>query len=134
MIKRWKLNGNSLDKLKNVVIKAVLVNFDFVVFLLSNFNPRGGPSSYKWGPYKWPKIHRFASGLFHPEIFSGVFLTKNLGPIIPRTHDFSSRLGNIANNQPDGDEPAITDNGNYIVDLKFLGVKKKHLVNHTVDS
>lgn len=29
------------------------------------------------------------------------------------------RLGNIANNQPDGDEPAITDNGNYIVDLKF---------------
>eukprot|EP00435_Cladocopium_sp_Y103_P006921 s1363_g2.t1 len=29
------------------------------------------------------------------------------------------RLGNVANNQPDGDEPAITDNGNYIVDLKF---------------
>ena len=30
----------------------------------------------------------------------------------------SARLGNVANNQPDGDEPAITDNGNYIVDLK----------------
>ncbi|CAE8733304.1 unnamed protein product [Polarella glacialis] len=29
------------------------------------------------------------------------------------------RLGNIANNTPDGDKPAITDNGNYIVDLKF---------------
>lgn len=29
------------------------------------------------------------------------------------------RLGNIANNQPDGDKPAVTDNGNYIVDLKF---------------
>mmetsp|Transcript_16373 Transcript_16373/g.33222 ORF Transcript_16373/g.33222 Transcript_16373/m.33222 type:complete len:116 (+) Transcript_16373:1-348(+) len=29
------------------------------------------------------------------------------------------RLGNVANNQPDGDEPAVTDNGNYIVDLKF---------------
>jgi len=29
------------------------------------------------------------------------------------------RLGNIANNQPDGTEPAVTDNGNYIVDLKF---------------
>ena len=35
--------------------------------------------------------------------------------------DVGFRLGNIANNQPDGDEPAITDNGNYIVDLKFLG-------------
>jgi len=29
------------------------------------------------------------------------------------------RLGNIANNTPDGTEPAITDNGNYIVDLEF---------------
>merc|ERR1712190_269938 len=29
------------------------------------------------------------------------------------------RLGNVANNQPDGDEPAVTDNGNYIVDLQF---------------
>eukprot|EP00411_Alexandrium_monilatum_P031498 CAMPEP_0175376576 /NCGR_PEP_ID=MMETSP0095-20121207/24346_1 /TAXON_ID=311494 /ORGANISM="Alexandrium monilatum, Strain CCMP3105" /LENGTH=334 /DNA_ID=CAMNT_0016674863 /DNA_START=48 /DNA_END=1052 /DNA_ORIENTATION=- len=29
------------------------------------------------------------------------------------------RLGNVANNQPDGDKPAVTDNGNYIVDLKF---------------
>jgi len=29
------------------------------------------------------------------------------------------RLGNIANNKCDGDKPAITDNGNYIVDLKF---------------
>mmetsp|Transcript_8976 Transcript_8976/g.16175 ORF Transcript_8976/g.16175 Transcript_8976/m.16175 type:complete len:317 (+) Transcript_8976:78-1028(+) len=29
------------------------------------------------------------------------------------------RLGNIANNQCDGDKPAITDNGNYIVDLQF---------------
>merc|ERR1719263_357788 len=25
------------------------------------------------------------------------------------------RLGNVANNQPDGDKPAVTDNGNYIV-------------------
>ena len=32
------------------------------------------------------------------------------------------RLGNVANNQPDGDEPAVTDNGNYIVDLQ-LGSK-----------
>ena len=30
----------------------------------------------------------------------------------------ANRLGNVANNQKDGDEPAITDNGNYIVDLK----------------
>jgi len=29
------------------------------------------------------------------------------------------RLGNIANNTCDGDKPAITDNGNYIVDLQF---------------
>jgi len=29
------------------------------------------------------------------------------------------RLGNVANNQPDGDKPAVTDNGNYIVDLEF---------------
>jgi len=29
------------------------------------------------------------------------------------------RLGNVANNKPDGDKPAITDNGNYIVDLEF---------------
>eukprot|EP00930_Biecheleria_cincta_P027090 TRINITY_DN19030_c0_g1_i2.p1 TRINITY_DN19030_c0_g1~~TRINITY_DN19030_c0_g1_i2.p1 ORF type:complete len:332 (-),score=81.11 TRINITY_DN19030_c0_g1_i2:92-1087(-) len=29
------------------------------------------------------------------------------------------RLGDVANNKPDGDKPAITDNGNYIVDLKF---------------
>lgn len=29
------------------------------------------------------------------------------------------RLGNVANNKPDGDKPAVTDNGNYIVDLKF---------------
>lgn len=29
------------------------------------------------------------------------------------------RLGNVANNQPDGDKPAVTDNGNYIVDLQF---------------
>lgn len=27
------------------------------------------------------------------------------------------RLGNVANNQPDGDKPAVTDNGNYIADL-----------------
>ena len=40
------------------------------------------------------------------------------------THQMSERLGNIANNQPDGDEPAITDNGNYIVDLKFLGIMR----------
>jgi ribose 5-phosphate isomerase A len=29
------------------------------------------------------------------------------------------RLGNVANNKPDGDKPAVTDNGNYIVDLEF---------------
>lgn len=29
------------------------------------------------------------------------------------------RLGSAANNQIDGDEPAVTDNGNYIVDLHF---------------
>lgn len=29
------------------------------------------------------------------------------------------RLGSAANNKPDGDKPAVTDNGNYIVDLKF---------------
>mmetsp|Transcript_65333 Transcript_65333/g.151576 ORF Transcript_65333/g.151576 Transcript_65333/m.151576 type:complete len:328 (+) Transcript_65333:41-1024(+) len=29
------------------------------------------------------------------------------------------RLGNVANNKADGDEPAVTDNGNYIVDLNF---------------
>merc|ERR1712087_651668 len=29
------------------------------------------------------------------------------------------RLGDVANNKPDGDKPAVTDNGNYIVDLKF---------------
>ena len=29
------------------------------------------------------------------------------------------RLGSSSNNQVDGDEPAVTDNGNYIVDLFF---------------
>lgn len=29
------------------------------------------------------------------------------------------RLGSSSNNLPDGDEPAVTDNGNYIVDLFF---------------
>lgn len=29
------------------------------------------------------------------------------------------RLGSAANNKVDGDEPAVTDNGNYIVDLHF---------------
>eukprot|EP00968_Pinguiococcus_pyrenoidosus_P017144 scaffold1667_cov258-Pinguiococcus_pyrenoidosus.AAC.18 len=29
------------------------------------------------------------------------------------------RLGSSSSNQPDGDEPAVTDNGNYIVDLHF---------------
>ena len=29
------------------------------------------------------------------------------------------RLGSSSNNQIDGDEPAVTDNGNYIVDLHF---------------
>merc|ERR1712146_330169 len=29
------------------------------------------------------------------------------------------RLGDVSNNKPDGDKPAITDNGNYIVDLEF---------------
>jgi len=34
------------------------------------------------------------------------------------------RLGNIANNKPDGDKPAVTDNGNYIVDLEFTAPLK----------
>ena len=29
------------------------------------------------------------------------------------------RLGSSSNNKVDGDEPAVTDNGNYIVDLHF---------------
>ena len=29
------------------------------------------------------------------------------------------RMGSSANNKPDGDEVAVTDNGNYIVDLHF---------------
>lgn len=29
------------------------------------------------------------------------------------------RLGSAANNKVDGDKPAITDNGNYVVDLHF---------------
>ena len=29
------------------------------------------------------------------------------------------RLGSSSNNQVDGEEPAVTDNGNYIVDLFF---------------
>jgi len=29
------------------------------------------------------------------------------------------RLGDVSNNKPDGDKPAVTDNGNYIVDLVF---------------
>ncbi|CAK0802646.1 unnamed protein product [Prorocentrum cordatum] len=29
------------------------------------------------------------------------------------------RLGDCSNNKPDGDAPAVTDNGNYIVDLQF---------------
>jgi len=29
------------------------------------------------------------------------------------------RLGDVTNPEPDGDEPAVTDNGNYIVDLWF---------------
>jgi ribose 5-phosphate isomerase A len=29
------------------------------------------------------------------------------------------RLGSSSNNSIDGDEPAVTDNGNYIVDLFF---------------
>jgi ribose 5-phosphate isomerase A len=28
-------------------------------------------------------------------------------------------MGNVANNKPDGDKIAVTDNGNYIVDLFF---------------
>jgi len=38
------------------------------------------------------------------------------------------RLGNVANNKPDGDKPAITDNGNYIVDLKFTSPIKDPVV------
>jgi ribose 5-phosphate isomerase A len=29
------------------------------------------------------------------------------------------RLGSVSNNKADGDKPAVTDNGNYIVDLQF---------------
>lgn len=29
------------------------------------------------------------------------------------------RMGDVSNNKCDGDQPAVTDNGNYIVDLKF---------------
>lgn len=29
------------------------------------------------------------------------------------------RLGSSTNNQPDGEDPAVTDNGNYILDLEF---------------
>ena len=29
------------------------------------------------------------------------------------------RTGDVSNNKPDGDKPAVTDNGNYIVDLSF---------------
>jgi len=29
------------------------------------------------------------------------------------------RMGSSSNNQPDGDEPAVTDNGNFVVDLHF---------------
>lgn len=29
------------------------------------------------------------------------------------------RLGSSSNNKVDGDEPAVTDNGNYILDLEF---------------
>jgi len=29
------------------------------------------------------------------------------------------RLGSVASNAPDGDKPAVTDNGNYVVDLEF---------------
>lgn len=35
------------------------------------------------------------------------------------------RLGSAANNKCDGDKPAVTDNGNYIVDLHFSSVIKK---------
>merc|ERR1711862_151672 len=34
------------------------------------------------------------------------------------------RLGDVANNKPDGDKPAVTDNGNYIVDLEFASPLK----------
>jgi len=34
------------------------------------------------------------------------------------------RMGNVANNKPDGDSPAVTDNGNYIVDLEFTSPLK----------
>jgi ribose 5-phosphate isomerase A len=30
------------------------------------------------------------------------------------------RMGSSSSNQPDGDEIAVTDNGNYIVDLHFV--------------
>jgi len=69
-------------------------------------------------------------------------LCKDLGPhfpipveIVPFCHEYTMnviknlpalagcepvlRLGSAANNKRDGDKPAITDNGNYVVDLHF---------------
>lgn len=69
-------------------------------------------------------------------------LCKGLGPsfalpveIVPFCHEHTMRTvaalpelagcrpvlrrGDCSNNKPDGDEPAVTDNGNYIVDLSF---------------
>merc|ERR1719251_797591 len=39
--------------------------------------------------------------------------------ITPFCHEPVLRMGSSANNQVDGDEIAVTDNGNYIVDLHF---------------
>merc|ERR1712086_535641 len=57
--------------------------------------------------------------------------------IVPFCHEFTARqvealpalkgakavlrLGSSASNKPDGDKPAVSDNGNYILDLHFKG-------------
>jgi len=69
-------------------------------------------------------------------------LCNDLGPsfavpveIVPHSHEYIAkkiealpslagcsaklRLGSVSNNKVDGDRPAVTDNGNYIVDLHF---------------
>jgi len=74
-------------------------------------------------------------------------LCEGLGPhfpipveIVPFCHEYTARaieslpalrgckavvrLGSAANNKPDGEKPAVTDNGNYILDLQFTSPLK----------
>lgn len=45
------------------------------------------------------------------------------------------RLGSSSSNKPDGDKPAVTDNGNYIVDLHFTGpIKDAEVAARELDS